>query len=221
MEGRGLGQHKTWDERRNQLIRATITSIHEDGLERASVQKIANRAGLTAGVVAHYFGDKDQLLIATYEALYEEILANAKREGDQKRSVASQVKSILLAYLKPDQLMPEVISAWYSLVARLRHSPELREVQSNAELVIRGRLRQILERQLKPDDAEILASGLVAMVTGFWILMVSYPDATKYEEYRKNIVAVVDRFLAAFSLPQEQAGGAAKSAKKGAMMRQN
>jgi transcriptional repressor BetI len=195
-----VGQHKTWNERRDQLIQATIASIHEHGLEKTSVQRVANRAGLTAGVVAHYFGDKDGLLNATYEALYEQILENAEREVEAQGSPAVRVKSILSAYLSPDQLTPGTVSAWYELVSRLRQSPELTKIQTRVEQAIRGRLRTILANELAPAEAEILASGLYAMVTGFWVRMASESSDLSFEEHRKNITAVIDKFMLAFSV---------------------
>ena len=195
-----MGQHKTWNERRDQLSQATIASIHEHGLEKTSVQRVANRAGLTAGVVAHYFGDKDGLLNATYEALYEQILENAEREVEAQGSPAVRVKSILSAYLSPDQLTPGTVSAWYELVSRLRQSPELTKIQTRVEQAIRGRLRTILANELAPAEAEILASGLYAMVTGFWVRMASESSDLSFEEHRKNITAVIDKFMLAFSV---------------------
>ncbi|UVK37407.1 transcriptional regulator BetI [Mesorhizobium sp. AR10] len=195
-----MGQHKTWPERREQLIEATIVSIHEDGLEKTSIQRIAKRAGLTAGIVGHYFGDKDGLLNATYDALYAKILANAERASHSQTSPTARVKSILLGYLSPDQLTPEIVSAWYVLVARLRQSPALQEIQSNAEITVRGKLRALLDEELSSNDAEALSRGLFAMVTGFWVLMASAPAPQDCDEHRKSILSVVDRFLKAYSL---------------------
>jgi TetR/AcrR family transcriptional repressor of bet genes len=199
-----LGQHKTWNERRDQLIQATIASIHEFGLEKTSLQRVANRAGLTAGVVAHYFGDKDGLIIATYEALYEEILANANRAltANPKTSLAAQLRSVLLAYLTPDQLTPDIITAWYTLVARLRHSPALREIQAHSELVIHQSLKSILQQRFSAEDAGILASGLYAMMTGFWIRMASEPSSIDLEPSRKELLVIAERLLQAYSTAQ-------------------
>ena len=158
------------------------------------------RAAGSADSGAHYFGDKDGLLNATYEALYEQILENAEREVEAQGSPAVRVKSILSAYLSPDQLTPGTVSAWYELVSRLRQSPELTKIQTRVEQAIRGRLRTILANELAPAEAEILASGLYAMVTGFWVRMASESSDLSFEEHRKNITAVIDKFMLAFSV---------------------
>ena len=55
--------------RRRQLIEATIASIHDVGFADASVKSIAAKAGVSAGIVHHYFEDKGELLEATMRQL--------------------------------------------------------------------------------------------------------------------------------------------------------
>ncbi len=56
--------------RREQLIRATFQTIDEIGMADATVATIAKKAGLSSGIVAHYFGDKDGLLTIDSRNLY-------------------------------------------------------------------------------------------------------------------------------------------------------
>ena len=55
--------------RRKQLVSAAISVIHEDGFARATVARIARRAGVSSGIVHHYFADKDDLLLSTMRSL--------------------------------------------------------------------------------------------------------------------------------------------------------
>ena len=55
--------------RRRQLIEATIASIHDVGFSESSVSRIAAKAGVSAGIVHHYFEDKGELLEATLRQL--------------------------------------------------------------------------------------------------------------------------------------------------------
>src|SRR5690625_6795075 len=53
--------------RRQQLIQATMAAIDEVGLADATVLRIARHAGVSAGIISHYFGGKDGLLEATID----------------------------------------------------------------------------------------------------------------------------------------------------------
>ena len=57
------------DGRRRQLIEMTIDSLAEVGYVGSTLSQIAGRAGVSPGLVAHYFGDKDGLLEAAFRTL--------------------------------------------------------------------------------------------------------------------------------------------------------
>ena len=50
--------------RRAALVSAVIDEIGEAGSLDVTVSKIAKRAGMSSGLAHHYFGSKDQMLIA-------------------------------------------------------------------------------------------------------------------------------------------------------------
>jgi betaine-aldehyde dehydrogenase len=67
------------ESRRSQLISVTIDSLAELGYVSSTLAQIAGRAGVSSGLVAHYFGDKDGLLEAAFRSL-------SRRVGDQVRA---------------------------------------------------------------------------------------------------------------------------------------
>ncbi len=44
--------------RRQQLIEATMAAVNEVGMHEASIAQIAKRAGVSNGIISHYFRDK-------------------------------------------------------------------------------------------------------------------------------------------------------------------
>jgi AcrR family transcriptional regulator len=70
---------------RERLIDATIDCILDEGLYRASSNRIADRAGVTWGVIQHHFGSREALLRAAFQEGMTElisILESAVIEGD-------------------------------------------------------------------------------------------------------------------------------------------
>jgi AcrR family transcriptional regulator len=59
---------------RRRLIDATIDCILEEGLYRASSNRIAKRAGATWGVIQHHFGTREALLLATFQEGMRELI---------------------------------------------------------------------------------------------------------------------------------------------------
>src|SRR5579884_2486798 len=79
--------------RRGFLVETTIDALADFGYVGTTLARIAERAGVSAGLVAHYFGDKDGLLFATF------------------RTVAAQLRSMVLARLREAHTPRERIMA--------------------------------------------------------------------------------------------------------------
>ena len=69
MADAALGRGESEDIRRRQLIQATIESLADVGFSACTLGDIAKRAGVSQGLFAHYFGDKDGLLEATLRSM--------------------------------------------------------------------------------------------------------------------------------------------------------
>src|ERR1700689_5122066 len=77
-------QPSTEDTRRRQLVEVTIDSLAKLGYVGTTLAQIALRAGVSTGLVAHYFRGKDGLLDAAFRSL-------ATRVGNQGRARLRQV----------------------------------------------------------------------------------------------------------------------------------
>jgi AcrR family transcriptional regulator len=59
---------------RKKVIRAAINSIYRDGFHAAHTNRIAEEAGVSWGVLQYHFGDKDGLLQAVIDYIFEDFL---------------------------------------------------------------------------------------------------------------------------------------------------
>jgi len=62
--------------RRQQLIEATLTAIDQVGMADASIALIARLAGVSNGIISHYFQDKNGLIAATMRYLMNVLIEN-------------------------------------------------------------------------------------------------------------------------------------------------
>ena len=68
------------EQRRTELTDATARVIARSGLEAATMREIAAEAGWTTGALTHYFTDKHDLLLATFQA---SLAARRSRRADR------------------------------------------------------------------------------------------------------------------------------------------
>ncbi len=93
-------------ERRRSLIDATVDAIHERGYSDVTMAQIAKRAGVSGGLVHHYFGSKDQLLAATMRHLLTELGRAIRESWKRRRPRASVFRQSLPATLQSTSFSP-------------------------------------------------------------------------------------------------------------------
>jgi betaine-aldehyde dehydrogenase len=157
------------DTRRRQLIEVTIDSLAELGYVGTTLAQIATRAGVSPGLVAHYFGDKDGLLDAAFRSL-------ARRVGNQVRARLRQVstprgriQAVIDANLAPEEFEQRTGTAWVAFWGQVLHVKPLKRVQSVYQQRTLSNLRSSLKRLVPPDEAQRLAAMIAAMIDGVWL----------------------------------------------------
>ena len=90
------------EQRKEQLINAAFETINVVGLAGVTLSQVAKEAGLSTGIVSHYFGDKEGLLSATMRKILRD-LRDAVAEC--RAQAASDSQSQLFAII--GQLPPQ------------------------------------------------------------------------------------------------------------------
>ncbi|QAB18214.1 TetR/AcrR family transcriptional regulator [Leucobacter muris] len=119
------------DERREQIIEATLRTISEHGISGTTLDRIADAAGMSRGHVRHFVGNRDRLLLDTARAFYADengrpaILPAAVASLDgaldylfgTEFAASSSENAIVLAFVELARSTPEiaeVLAAAYS-----------------------------------------------------------------------------------------------------------
>src|SRR3984885_7371386 len=157
------------ESRRRQLVEVTIDSLAELGYVGTTLAQIAVRAGVSPGLVAHYFGDKDGLLDAAFRSL-------ARRVGDQVRARLRQVstprariQAVIDANLAPEEFEQRTSTAWLAFWGQVLQVAPLKRVQSVYQQRTLSNLRGSLKKLMPADEAQRLAAMIAAMIDGVWL----------------------------------------------------
>jgi len=156
--------------RREQLIRATFQTIDEIGLADATVATIARKAGLSTGIVAHYFGDKDGLLNAAMRQILRELKTAVARFRDTcADDPRAQLRAIVDGNFDDSQTNGTAMRVWLTFWAASMHQPELARLQRANDQRLYSNLCHQFKRVLPAEQATLAARGLAAMVDGLWL----------------------------------------------------
>ncbi len=152
--------------RRRQLIEATIESIHAHGFASATVSRISNAAGVSTGVVHHYFDGKGDLLEATMRWLMSDLRNQVVRRLAAAKSPRARLEAIIDGNFAPEQFSQPTVTAWIAFWAQAPTDKALARLQQiNAER-LQSNLRQALRAFLPPARAARVALGLAALIDG-------------------------------------------------------
>jgi len=155
--------------RRKQLVEAAIAAIHEHGFANATVARIARQAGISAGMVHHYFKDKDELLFATMRHLLAELRADAIARLCGTADPRKRIRAIIDACFGDAQFDERVFSAWLALYGNARQSPRLMKILSLYHRRLRSSLLHDLRLLVPEHEAMRLSEGIGAMIDGLWL----------------------------------------------------
>jgi betaine-aldehyde dehydrogenase len=205
------------DDRRSQLIDVTIDSLAELGYVGTTLAQISGRAGVSPGLVAHYFGDKDSLLEAAFRALARRVSGNVRTRLKAAATPRHQIQAVIDANLSPEEFDQRTGSAWLAFWGQVPHRPDLRRVQSAYQRRTLATLRRALKRLLPAAEAASLAAMIAAMVDGVWLrAALSAWQEGDSTAARALLTRFVDAHLAAARGAADGARGAGASLGAGA-----
>ncbi|WP_197053268.1 transcriptional regulator BetI [Litchfieldella xinjiangensis] len=184
--------------RRRQLILATMEAIDEAGLADATVVRIARRAGVSAGIISHYFGGKDGLLEATMRQILSDLgeAVASRRQALASDSPREHLRAIIDGNFDRSQVSQAVMKTWLAFWASSMHKRNLQRLQYVNDRRLYSNLSHQFRQCLPKDEARRAARGLAAMVDGLWLRGALAPDKMEVEGARYLAYAYLDQQLA-------------------------
>jgi betaine-aldehyde dehydrogenase len=200
----GAGTREVPEEaRRQQLIEVTIDSLADVGYVGSTLAQIAQRAGVSPGLVAHYFDDKDGLLEATFRTLARGIGERMRERLRRARTPRGRVQAVIDTNLAPEEFDQRTGTAWLAFWGQVLHVKGLKRVQTVYQRRMLSNLRHALRRLVPADEAHSLAAMIAAMIDGVWLrAALSRWQEADSETARAMLTDFVDSRLQKSSRPE-------------------
>lgn len=159
------------DARRQSLIAATARVLAAKGAAGVSVRAICSEAGVSAGLLRHYFASVSDAIAATYRWIGAQIDAAL---AEAVAAAGPDPRARLLAYLaanfRPPIASPKLLASYVAFWSLTRSDPAVAAVRAEVYGTFRNGLEGHL-RAYRPDlgDARLAAAGLTALIDGLWL----------------------------------------------------
>jgi len=189
--------------RRQQLIKATMAAIDEVGLADATVMRIARHAGVSAGIISHYFGGKEGLMEATMRQILSDLgeAVAARRRELTTQSPRAHLAAIIDGNFDRSQVTGPVAKTWLAFWASSMHTPKLARLQQVNDRRLYANLCYQFRRLMPSDEARACARALAALIDGLWLRGALTPGGLDSDEARRLARDYLDRLLDARATP--------------------
>jgi TetR/AcrR family fatty acid metabolism transcriptional regulator len=184
------------EERRRQLLRATFDEVSERGFSVVTLDDIAQRAGVSKGVLLYYFNSKEELFLAAFTRFINAL-------GKRQRAAAD-------AFTDPVEKLKAIFDVVFAGAKENRHFH--RAYLDCITLGVRndafGKVNEVFYRECIRIDEEILREGKrrgvfhdhadAAAVRALWdgfMMQWLFDPKGKFEDYRKRYEKAVWSYL--------------------------
>jgi TetR/AcrR family transcriptional repressor of bet genes len=168
--------------RREELIDATIAAIYDGGLQETTLAAIGKRAGLSPGLVNHYFDGKEALLEATMRRLSANLSADIAGRLPANPTPLARVHAIIDGCFSRRHFLPESMVAWLSFWLEVRRNPRFARLQHTINRRYHSNMMFALRQLVPVPLAEDICLGVMALIDGFWWAVAS--DAKRVQPAR-------------------------------------
>jgi AcrR family transcriptional regulator len=181
------------DERRRRIAEVCVDVVGREGLEAATIRRIAAEVGYSTTIVTHYFADKQELLLWAYRALAEEA------ESHYQQVVARDPADLVGALMAMTAADETGVRRWRAYVAFWDRAS--RDAVFAAEQLrrIEGALGRIVEvvraRNGERADVGRVARLLNALVQGISVQALVDRESWSFDQIHEALAHEVESVL--------------------------
>lgn len=182
--------------RRELFVEVAADLIAAEGLEGASLRRVAAAAGCTTGAVTHYFDSREALLAAVLRRAHDAVRARMDRAPGAEGDPAARLRAVLLESLPLDTGRRREWLVWLAFWAASTSDPWLSDENRTRYRMWRDRIVQLLSSLSA--TPETVADLLVALIDGLGLELILRSDAQD-PDAGSRAVERLDTFLAEFT----------------------
>jgi len=185
------------DTRRQALIDAAAASLAEAGIAGTSVRAICTRAGVSAGLLRHYFDGVDALIAETYRTVTATV---GEAHAAAVEAAGTDPRARLIAYLtasfRPPVADPALLATWLAFWSLVKTDPAIAAIHAETYSGYRSELEALLAGcGLAQTQCRPAAIALTALVDGLWLELTLDPTTFSADQAGAMAVRWLDALL--------------------------
>lgn len=116
------------EERRSQILKASLQAVSDKGYHAVTLQDIADYAGVSKGVTNYHFQNKEEVLRTLLEAVTEKIFQREYNAISKQSSALDKLKAYIdAAFSTPDE-NKRFFRVYIDFLTQIRQNPQFKEI---------------------------------------------------------------------------------------------
>ena len=161
--------------RRKELREAAFQVLQTEGMAGATIEKVAQKAGASKGIVLHYFKTKQELFEHAMRhsnvVMLEGVTALLRRAQTPDERLWAVIEGNFTTAL----FTPEICNAWLALCAEVPREPQLARIQRVVHGRMRSNLLSALRSLVPSEQCEPVALAISSLIDGLWLRLGLHP----------------------------------------------
>lgn len=166
------------EDRRAQIGRAMLELMAEHGYADASMQRLAERADITQGLIHYHFANKRKILLYVLDMLVERQLAALRAVLGDEPSAPDALRAVVELFLATgERARPKDVAVWIVIGAEATRDASVRRRFVRALRAFADPLEQILrdgvasgELGTRGQSIEACVAAILAVIQGYYTI---------------------------------------------------
>ena len=187
--------------RRKEIIEGFFKVVSEKGFVNASIREITDAAGVSKGILHHYFVNKEAMVLGVMEHVVTTYMAEFQKGFSEYDTAVDRMKFVFSWFFDLDRFDLEFSRAWMEFWVLAKTHPAvsdaLQECYKAVKDVIAGIIRDgIRSGEFRKVNPAVTASMILGSLEGGTMLWVVDTKATPMKAMGKRITEMYLDYLA-------------------------
>jgi TetR/AcrR family transcriptional regulator, fatty acid metabolism regulator protein len=188
--------------RRKQILDVALEEIQAKGLQNTSIQKIADKANVTKGVIYYHFNGREELLNNIWSALIRELFEFRKRKVETQPTAAAKLRIYVKANFDFLKKNFNKFNALFRMgidigSADAKPNPWSTEVNLRCFTFLSSILEEGQENgEFRKFTPEIITPIIQGAIDGLGLQWVSAPELFDLDACQHTLLEIIDQYTA-------------------------
>jgi len=182
--------------RKRQITGAAYEIIAEKGYYNFTMMDIAKRAGVSSGLIHHYFKDKENMLVTLLREMQQSVRINTEKAIEEVPGPKEKLEVFMDRAFDLAEAQREYLYVTYDFLTQIKFNERMQRIMSKLYRGYRETMVEILREGkakgiFKDVDEHYTASLFISIMLGIELQYVIDSTAFKYREYTNKIKSYI------------------------------